>query len=135
MGIKKDGKKLLKLGQKAAKRLGTEGKEQVAEFFAKAIEVLERELEKQRGEPSKKRAAKTTSRPRQPEDVRRVTRAKPRRQAIRPTNKAPARAAQRPKPATAHPVRTPGPAKPGPHVPTPAVQAPPPKGTEEQRVP
>jgi hypothetical protein len=131
MGIKRDGKKLLKLGQKAAKRLGTEGKKQVAEFFAKAIAVLERELEKQRGEtPSKKRAAKTTSRPRQPEAVRRVTLAKPRRRAIRPSKKAPARAAQRPQPATAHPVRTPGPAKPRPHVPTPAVQAPTPNGTE-----
>jgi hypothetical protein len=136
MGIKKSGKKLLKLGQKAAKELGAEGKALVAKLFSKAIENLERELDKQRGaSPSKQRTAKVTKRLRRREAVRRATRAKPRRQAIRPRRKAPARTAKRQRPAAAHPVDTPGPAKPEPHVPTQAGQTALPDVTETQRAP
>jgi hypothetical protein len=138
MGIKKAGKRLLKLGQKAAKTLGREGKKRVEEFFANAIEILERELEKQRGAtPSKKPTGKATARPRRrAEAVRRATRAKPRTEAVRPMTKAP-RAAQRPRrpAATRAPVRAPGPATPEPHATAPAAQIAPRNGTEDPQVP
>jgi hypothetical protein len=57
MGIKKAGKKLLKLGQKSMKTLGKEGKHQVEALFAMAIEVLEREIQKAAGK-KKSRTAK-----------------------------------------------------------------------------
>jgi len=132
MGIKKDGKKLLKLGQKAAKRLGKEGKERVAEFFAKAIEVLERELEQERdGRPAKQRTTKAAARPRPAGAGHPAPRAKPERRAIRPKRAAPARTA-RPRPRAAHPVRAPAPVKPEPRVLTPTGQAARPTMTEDQ---
>jgi hypothetical protein len=123
MGIKKDGKRLLKLGQKAAKRLGEEGKNRVAEFFAQAIEILERELEKQRDAGrSKPRTSKAATRPRGQEAVRRATRAKPPLGASTPRKKPSARAAPTPRRAAARPVRATRPAKAEPHGPTPAAQ-------------
>jgi hypothetical protein len=56
MGIKKAGKKLLKLGQKSMKTLGKGGKQQVEAIFAMAIEVLERELQKAAGKKKTKPA-------------------------------------------------------------------------------
>ena len=109
MGIRKDGKKLVKLGQKAAKRLGTEGKRRVAEFFANAIEILERELDKQRGASSAKRASvKKTARPRRRAVTRRVE---------------PARAPRRRRRAAVRRVRVTGSSTPAALAPPPAVQA------------
>lgn len=86
MKIKKAGKRLLKLGQQAAQTLGQEGKERVKEFFANAIEVLERELQSQQGAvPSKKRAKKRPA--------RRATRAKAQPAVVRSMKKARPRAA------------------------------------------
>jgi hypothetical protein len=58
MGLKKEGKRLLKLGQKAAKALGREGKTRVEEVFATAIGALEGELRKNDGPKNKDAAAK-----------------------------------------------------------------------------
>jgi hypothetical protein len=49
MGIKKAGKRLLKLAQKTAKALGEDGRKRVEELFSTAIAALERELQEKTG--------------------------------------------------------------------------------------
>jgi hypothetical protein len=60
MGLKKEGKRLLKLGQKAAKALGREGRTRVEEVFATAIGALESELRRNDGQKDKKASAEGT---------------------------------------------------------------------------
>jgi hypothetical protein len=57
MGLKKEVKRLLKLGQKAAKALGREGRTRVEEVLATAIGTLEGELRRNDGPKPKKASA------------------------------------------------------------------------------
>jgi hypothetical protein len=136
MGIKKAGKRLLKLGQKAAKTLGREGKQRVEEFFANAIEILERELETERGgKASKKATAKGTARPRRrPEVGRRATQPKPRAEAVGRRKKTPG-PAQRPRPASARTPALTTAAAPEPRPTATVAQVAPRSGSEGQQAP
>ena len=86
MGMKKVGKRLLKLGQKTAKTLGKEGRKRVEELFSTAIEKLEHELQEESASSvatKAKTAARTSKRPkRPPAAARRAVRAEPRSDAI-----------------------------------------------------
>ncbi len=86
MGMKKVGKRLLKLGQKTAKTLGKEGRKRVEELFSTAIEKLEHELQEKGGTSvatKAKTAARTSKRPRRGAAVaRRAVRAEPRIDAV-----------------------------------------------------
>jgi hypothetical protein len=57
MGMKKSGKRLLKLGQRAARELGKGGKEWVEKVFQTACGVIEEELGRKDKETARKRAA------------------------------------------------------------------------------
>jgi len=66
MGIKKTGKKLVKLGKKAARRIGKGGGEMVETILETAIATLRTELEKRgaarkEAAPAKKEPAKTAA--------------------------------------------------------------------------
>ena len=82
MGVKKVGKRLLKLGQKTAKTLGKEGRKRVEELFSTAIEKLEHELQEESASSvatKAKTAARTSKRPKRPAAAaRRAVRAEPR---------------------------------------------------------
>jgi len=66
MGIKKLSKKLLRLGRKANKDLGTSGKPWVEAVFETAIGVIEDQLHKRGAEPAKAPKARPRRRPRRP---------------------------------------------------------------------
>jgi len=59
MGIKKSGKRLLKLGRKAARELGKGGKAWVEKVFQTACGVIEEELGRKEKETARERGAST----------------------------------------------------------------------------
>ncbi len=57
MGIKKSGKRLLRLGKEAARALGAGGKEWVEAVFQTAIKVIDEELNRSKAKPAPKARA------------------------------------------------------------------------------
>jgi hypothetical protein len=106
MGMRKVGKKLLKLGEKAAKTLGKDGKKRVGELYAAAIEALEHALQKERAKtegraatqkgPAKRKKA-AAAQPRRSETTPGATSGKRERTASRRSARVPRRPAAGPR--------------------------------------